>query len=149
MKKVLLYLMLVSFLSLVGCASQAFRPSDLEPSTAVVTEGKIKGNVKEEQIQSFKEKITLVFENLTDTVYYYGVDFTLEVELDDTWYQVPFDEDVAFIEIAMLLEGKAMNEEVIDLADYFDKLPAGNYRVIKHFQAEEQTITIAPTFEVK
>lgn len=149
MKKVLLRLLLLLFLTLSGCTSPLNRFSDLEPSTVVVTENKIKGSVKEEQIESVAEKITLTFENLTDTAYYYGVDFTLEKELKDKWYQIPFDEDVAFIQIAMLLEANATNEEIIDLSTYFEDLPTGNYRVIKHFQAENQSVTIAPTFEVK
>lgn len=149
MKKIRFLLMIVSFLALVGCAKNAFRPSDLEPSTAMITEGEINGSVKESSIQSLDKNITLVFENLTDTEYYYGLAFVLEVELEGSWYQVPFDEEVAFIEIAMFLEGNAATEEVIDLSTYFKNLPAGKYRIVKDFWTDNQTVTIAPTFEIK
>lgn len=149
MKKIPWLLMIVSFLALAGCTSQTFRPSDLEPSTAMITAGDIKGRVKEGSIESLEEKITLVFDNLTDAEYYYGVPFTLEVALEGSWYQVPFDDAIAFIEIAILLEGNGTTEEVIDLSTYFKTLPDGKYRIVKDFHTENKTVTIAPTFEIQ
>lgn len=140
--------LLLLLLILTGCRMQAFRPTDLERSTVNLTQGSIEGRIKEETIQTIHEPQTLIFENLTADEYYYGVPFTLEVWLEDSWYQVPFDEPVAFIEIAFLLEANATTEEVISLATYFDKLPAGTYRIVKVFQTENRSVTIAPTFDI-
>lgn len=148
MKKIPSLLILLSYFILVGCTKNPFRASDLEPSTAVITEGEIRGSIKEGSIQSLEDKITLVFDNLTATDFYYGVPFTLEVELEKAWYRVPFDKNVAFIEIAMILKRNSSDEEVVELATYFDKLPVGKYRIVKDFQTENKTVTIASTFEI-
>ncbi len=140
--------LLLLLLILTSCRMQAFRPTDLERSTVNLTQGSIEGRIKEETIQTIHEPLTLLFENLTADEYYYGVPFTLEVWLEDSWYQVPFDEPVSFIEIAFLLEANATTEEGISLATYFDELPPGTYRIMKVFQTENRTVTIAPTFEI-
>ena len=105
--------------------------------------------VKEETIKSSKENITLVLENKTEYEYFYGVDFELEVELDNKWYKIPFDKNTAFIEIGLLLKGNGESKEEIELYKYFSDLPDGKYRIVKTFYLDDEKTVAVGLFNIK
>lgn len=141
------YLLMVIWL-LGGCSNQIVDFSNLKPSTTVVSEDHIVGYIKEGDVTPTTEGIEIVIENESDETYYFGYDFSLEIEQNDKWYLVPFKEDVAFIEIGILLEPLQTYTEQIDLSS-FGKLPVGSYRVIKTFYHEMKSVSVAIPFDIK
>ena len=119
MKKIYIFSIVIMMFILYGCSIKTLYISDLEPLDIVVDYDNINLTVKEDTIKSSKENITLVLENKTEYEYFYGVDFELEVELDNKWYKVPLDKNPAFIEIGLLLKGNSESEEEIELSKYF------------------------------
>lgn len=149
MKKIYIFSIVIMMFILSGCSSKTLNISDLEPSNIVVDCDNINIKVKEDTIKSSKEKITLVLENKTEYEYSFGVDFELEVELDDNWYKIPFDKNPEFIEIARLLKGNSKSKEEIELSKYFSDLPDGKYRILKTFYLDGQKTVVAGLFNIK
>ncbi|MEG0748489.1 MAG: hypothetical protein RR408_00400 [Carnobacterium sp.] len=85
------------------------------------------------------DQITVLLKNKSVEDYYYGKAFSLEKEVDDQWFVVPFEEDIAFIEIAILLGSGEETTESIDLSLFKGKLAAGKYRVLKEVAGETLT----------
>ena len=132
-----------------GCSSRTLNVSDLEPSNIIINKDDITAKIKEDIIMSSKEDITLILENKTDYEYSYGVDFSLEVELDNKWYKVPFDKNSAFIEIGVVLKGNSESKEVLELSKYFSDLPDGKYRIVKTFYHDGKETFVEAPFEVR
>lgn len=132
-----------------GCSNNTLNTSNLEQSIIVVNQDNINAIVKEKIITSSKESITLILENNTDNDYIYGVDFKLEMELDNCWYEVPFKTDSSFIEIGLILKANSKKEEVIELYNYFNDLPEGKYRIVKTFYLDNEKIVVTSTFKIK
>lgn len=148
MKKVYIFSIVIMMFILYGCSNKVLDISDLEPSNIVVECDNINLTVKEETIKSSKEKITLVLENKTEYKYFYGVEFELEVELDNSWYKVPFDKNPEFTEIGLLLNGNSKSEEKIELYKYFSDLPEGKYRIVKTFYLDGVKTVVAGLFNI-
>ena len=87
MRKVYIFSIVIIMFIFYGCSSKTLDVSNLEPSDIVIDCDNINVTVQEETIKSSKENITLVLENKTEYEYFYGVDFELEVELDNQWYR--------------------------------------------------------------
>lgn len=149
MRKVYIFSIIMTMFILSSCSSKTLNISDLEPSTIVVNYDNINATTKEDIITSSKENITLVLENKTEYEYYYGLYFDLEVELDNNWYEVPFNKNPEFKEIGVCLNGNSTNEEKIELSKYFDTLPEGKYRIIKSLYLDGEKIVVAALFEIK
>ncbi len=149
MKKIYILSIVIIMFIFYGCTSKTLDISDLEPSNIVVDSKNINITVKEETIKSSKENITLVLENKTEYEYFYGVDFELEVELDNKWYKIPFDKNTAFIEIGLLLKGNGESKEEIELYKYFSDLPDGKYRIVKTFYLDDEKTVAVGLFNIK
>lgn len=119
----------------------------LEKSDIVVNSEKVNAKIKENTIKKGTQSITLILENKTDKEIAYGKEFSLEKEQDGQWYKVPFKEEVAFIEIAMLLKPYESSEEEINLS-YFKNLQPGKYRVVKTIYLDDDKINVGATFEI-
>jgi len=73
---------------------------------------------------------TVALTNHGTEEWFYGVDYTIQVQIDGIWYEVPPTEQVAFVAIAMLLGPGETNEETLDLS-FYRELPTGFYRIVK------------------
>lgn len=82
------------------------------------------------------EQLTVILENESDTEYYYGKEFRLEEQAGEEWVEVPFEEEMAFIAIAIQLPPQGQTEETIDLTFFEDDLTPGRYRVVKTIESE-------------
>ncbi|MDU1314077.1 MAG: immunoglobulin-like domain-containing protein [Clostridium septicum] len=149
MKKIYILSIVILMFILYSCSSKTLNISDLEPSNIVVDYDTINATVKEDPIKSSKENITLVLKNKTKYEYFYGVDFELEVELDDNWYKIPFHKNPEFIEISMVLNGNSESNEEIELSKYFSDLPDGKYRILKTFYLDDSKTVVAGLFNIK
>lgn len=74
-------------------------------------------------------QITVNISNPTSEELYYGEYWSLQVLLEDTWYQIPTKENWGFIDIAYILPANGEDEKTYDLSLYGD-LPEGTYRLI-------------------
>lgn len=89
MKKLYISIVIIGAFLFYGCSNTSFNISDLEPSAILVNEENINLTVKETCITSSEKNITLSLINETEHECIYGVDYNLEVELDNSWYSVP------------------------------------------------------------
>ena len=148
MKKMYIFSFLMIFI-FCGCSNNTLNISGLELSTIVIDSDHINATVEEGTIKSSKETITLVLENKTEYQYFYGVDFNLEVQIDNNWYKVPFDKNPEFIEIGLLLMGDSESQEKIELSKYFSDLPDGKYRIVKTFYLNDAKTVVGGLFNIK
>lgn len=151
MKKSYNYIFIIVIMMFIfyGCSRKTLDVSSLQPSDIVIDCDNINVTVQEETIKSSKENITLILENKTEYEYFYGVDFELEVELDNQWYKIPFDKNHEFIEIGLILKGNGKSNEEIELSKYFSDLPEGKYRVVKTFYLDGLKNVVVGLFNIK
>lgn len=88
------------------------------------------------QAQVEGDQITAQFINNTSEEWGYGYDFGLRVLVDDVWYYVPADQEMAFCEVLMLLQPGETSEETYSLSPY-GKLPSGTYQFVTQNLAAE------------
>lgn len=82
------------------------------------------------QIKEFDGTIlNVTLMNQTDAELCYGEYFTIQVQLDGVWYDIPAKEELCFNDIAYLLAGKEENEKTYDIS-FYGELPEGTYRLV-------------------
>lgn len=76
------------------------------------------------------DSVTVSFSNEGDEEWTYGEYFSLQVLLDDVWYEIPpMPGEHGFADIASILPPGRTQEETYDLTMY-GKLPSGTYRLV-------------------
>ena len=148
MKKIYIISIVIILFILYSCSSKTLDVSNLERSNIVVDCDNINVTVQEDTIKSSKENITLVLKNKTEYEYFYGVDFELEVELDNQWYKVPFDKNPEFTDLGLLLKGNSESNEKIELYKYFSDLTDGKYRIVKNFYLDGAKTVVVGLFNI-
>ena len=148
MKKIYIFSIVIILFILYSCSSKTLDVSNLERSNIVVDCDNINVTVQEDTIKSSKENITLVLKNKTEYEYFYGVDFELEVELDNQWYKVPFDKNPEFTDLGLLLKGNSESNEKIELYKYFSDLTDGKYRIVKNFYLDGSKTVVVGLFNI-
>lgn len=94
------------------------KSEELQSNGLLLTLKELKGN-----------QITVNLSNSSKEELYYGEYWSLQVLLDDTWYQIPVKENWGFNGIAYILPAGGEAEKTYDLKLYGD-LPEGTYRLI-------------------
>ena len=117
---IVIMLIILSF-TVISCGAKEYELT-LTKNTQIENADDIVMTIKD---KSDKE-LDLVIENKTDDEYVYGYVFELEVEKDENWYRVPFKDNVAFIEIGIILKPKSNNNENIKLDTCFGELKKGS-----------------------
>lgn len=130
MKKILLVIMLFI---ISGCTNQ-FNPDDLYLSKY---DDSYNNSIEifisnKDSLDLNSDLISLVYKNNSNYSFTFGVDYVLEVELNDKWYVI--NNDMAFIEIALILDPYQSVTDEISLKDY--KLYKGHYRIVKLFYSD-------------
>lgn len=101
------------------------------------------------------EDITLEFINDSKSFIQYGEEYTLEFREEGEWHILRPKSEPAFIEVAYVLEQETSCTWGTDLTAVYGALPAGNYRIIKHFTVHKsemdmgEPVTIAAAFLIK
>lgn len=85
--------------------------------------------------------ICLYIYNHTGSDITFGADWKLEVEKGDSWFTVPFKEEIAWPELAQSVADGVTGKLTVDLSYLDYKLTEGKYRVVKdindsHYAAE-------------
>ena len=93
----------------------------------------------EMQLQLDGTDAKVFFINSTDEEWGYGLDFGLQVLVDDVWYIVPAEEEIGFCMVLMLLPPGESAEQTYSLASY-GELPAGTYRFVTQQLSSEFTV---------
>ncbi|MGG6447391.1 immunoglobulin-like domain-containing protein [Pseudobacillus badius] len=92
---------------------------------------------KEKYTASDKEIIVNI-QNENDTYFTYGQQFSIEKNIDGTWYVLPFKEGMKlFQEKAYTLQAKGSATQTISLDRLKNKPSLGKYRIIKIFNNPE------------
>ena len=76
-------------------------------------------------------QFTYFIENMTENEFTFGKEYSLEVKLDDTWYQIPYKADAAWIAIGYILPPRASSTDTIDLSIFDYQFTDGEYRIVK------------------
>lgn len=117
--------------TLFGCKKK-LDPSQLEKGVVDTQIGtQVTASIAEGDTFISNPTITLVLQNNTKKELGYGEEFRLEVKLQDDWYLVDPKPEASVTAIGILLKPGDTNQHVIDLNEFYDKLPAGQYRILK------------------
>lgn len=84
--------------------------------------------VTAELIGQTEDAITVRFTNDSGTEWGYGYAYAVQAMVDGVWYDIPAEENMAFIEILLMVPQGRAAEESFSLEPY-GTLPAGTYRV--------------------
>jgi len=135
MKKICVLICAVAMLlSLCACGAKGFDKKDMQLSEydGVAVNELVQMFIKQKTVTDATEQLTLFIENLSDKDFSFDAAARLEVYLDGNWYLIPPKSDAMTMQLYHLVAGG--NEEVIfNLAGNYDKLPEGNYRIVKLF----------------
>ena len=110
--------------------------------------------LEKEQYTTEDTEAKLILSNDSETTFVYGTEYTLEKNVNDTWYAVPFKEGIGFNTMAYHLTPNQTVNQTISLDIFNENLSAGHYRIIHavNDNAENYSlgnkIMIADSFEV-
>lgn len=112
----------VNFLAKSECGwnTAVLTPSDVvQPEIGVTVE----------LIEQTETYLVLELTNLTESEWGYGHAFYLETQVDDLWYRIPAEQNMAFTEELMIvMPGKTAQERC--WIEPYGELPAGSYRLV-------------------
>lgn len=121
----------------MGCNSNDFKNYEPSPFSDIQFSNFIKLSVKETDITTNTEKITLVFENLSSKEFYFGEQPFLEIKYNDEWVVLPYKADIGWNDIAYSIDNNDITEYMFVFSHFYEKLPQGEYRIIKKIWNEE------------
>ncbi len=148
--KRLLLLVGLSALALLTACGISLNKGDLELTPYEVADfgGEVLMTVSEAAVTPKTSSMTLNIVNAADMDCTFGMEYALEVYLDDAWYKVPPKEEMFFIMIAQILEPGGMAQLEASLADAYGVLPEGQYRYVKSFSFEGGGTSAAAEFKI-
>ncbi len=131
---IFLYILLIP-LSIVGCGKSEEKPESPSFKKSKFADSELTKDVvlsiKEKQITTKTEELTLIYTNNSKTEYLYGgVDY-LEIENDGVWYSVPSKENVQWNNVAYSIPPSGVSESKFPIKTHYGDLDSGKYRVIK------------------
>lgn len=85
--------------------------------------------VTAELVEQTADGLTVSLKNHSGEDWGYGYAFHVDVLLDEQWYNIPAEEEMAFVEVLMMVPDGVETEETYSLKPY-GKLPAGTYRLV-------------------
>lgn len=91
-----------------------------------------------------KFKLNLEFENESDFVYSYGMEFQIEKLEEGKWIVVPFEKRKDIDDSAFLINPNAKKTDTVFLEDYYNELDNGTYRII--YVLDKQIYSIRKSF---
>ena len=91
-----------------------------------------------------KFKLNLEFENKSDFVYSYGMEFQIEKLEEGKWIVVPFEKRKDIDDFAFLINPNAKKTDTVYLEDYYNELDNGTYRIV--YALDKQIYSIRKTF---
>ena len=89
-------------------------------------------------------KLNLEFENKSDFVYSYGMEFQMEKLEEGKWIVVPFEKRKDIDDSAFLINPNAKKTDTVFLEDYYNELDNGTYRIV--YALDKQIYSIRKTF---
>lgn len=89
-------------------------------------------------------KLNLEFENKSDFVYSYGMEFQIEKLEEGKWIVVPFEKRKDIDDSAFLINPNAKKTDTVYLEDYYNELDNGTYRIV--YALDKQIYSIRKTF---
>lgn len=134
-----LFVLVMSMSILGACSEDASEPS---PYEEVNTMENVRIELEKDSYQPEADTFLLNTINESEDEISYGIAYTLEKELEDDWYIVEPEEEIAFIMIAHSLGPGEEAQEELNL-EYYEPLETGNYRVVREIEGEVLTAEFA------
>lgn len=78
----------------------------------------------------------------------FGEYYTIEKNIEATWYEVPFKNNTAFRDILHVLESQKSDKEKINLNLLKYSFTKGRYRIIREFYSDGNKIELAAEFNI-
>lgn len=125
-------------LFLAGCKQTTFESSPYKPTELNTLSG-VTMEIEKASYPTDVEVITVAITNKTVEELFYGIAFNVEYLDGNDWVVFPFKEEMAWIEIALLLESGATNTEEIDMTLLQNNFEPGTYRIIKDIAGKTLT----------
>ncbi|WP_134684261.1 immunoglobulin-like domain-containing protein [Brevibacillus migulae] len=154
--KILLITVLAA-LFLMGCSQEAVDTNQALPKQS--RHGELPSQLKNKEIHaemhmdlpsgsSTFDQALLTINNEGPGTLIFGVAFTLEKKENGVWYEVPFKENLAFVEIALHLAPGDSHQDTIrnDMFPY--SLAQGEYRIVKQLYLDGKEMILAAPFTI-
>ncbi len=109
-----------------------------KPATPTPKPGNITLTMKQDTYYTDSTEIKALLKNGTKSIYTFGEPSYLQVKSSGTWKTVPFKEDVAWIDIAYILNPGESKDIALSL-NLFSTLKQGVYRLVKDVYTEKGT----------
>lgn len=94
------------------------------------------------------EKIKLKITNDTGSEIQYGAYYVIDCYKDNNWVEMPFSDEIAFIDIMYLLPAHESNEYDINLFPNLTKYEKGMYRVRKTLFIDNERVEMTAGFSI-
>ncbi|MGP6147420.1 immunoglobulin-like domain-containing protein [Jeotgalibaca sp. A122] len=135
---------ILTTLLLAGCKQTAFEPSPYKPADLNHLSG-VTMQTAEPSYPTDIESIAVTITNKSEAELFYGVAFSVEYLDGNEWVIFPFEDEMAWIEIALILEPDATNTEELNMTLLKHDFEPGSYRIIKDIAGE----TLTAEFEIE
>ncbi|GAA0371518.1 hypothetical protein GCM10008932_23550 [Alkalibacterium iburiense] len=141
--------MCVALLFITACGTNEEEPEDVPEDRVDQSEDSDEDSLEPSVVNNFSmeteestypsetDQLSVFITNNTDEDAYYGVEFRVDRRVDGEWEEVPFEEEMSFIQIAIDLPAGEQTEETIDLTLFEDYLEPGDYRIVKQVNGQE------------
>lgn len=140
-KKILICTLLVLILTgMSGCASkdqlknwQIVSQSDENIQNEDIETAEVLMQTEYQSYNANVEKISFSIQNMTDASLEFGLEYKLQYYDGTNWYQVPFVENAAFNEIAVVLAPQETYSQELNFSMFDLDVIDGTYRIVKTF----------------
>jgi hypothetical protein len=102
--------------------------------------------IEENDFSSKIDKIPLESKNYGTSIVTFGTFYSIETFIGDSWYKIPFKDNITFTTQALVLNPGGVHKSIINLDIFSYKFPKGKYRIIKEFTVDESEVTLAAEF---
>jgi hypothetical protein len=136
-------------LALTACAPGLDIDSLTTSPYADMADTGIAMSIKEQEITTKTESLTIEYANASDIEYVFGKEPHLEIDSESAWYVVPVKESAAWEDIGFILSANGTSEEKFSLGFFYEGLIPGHYRIIKTLYADGNSVTAAVEFDIQ
>jgi hypothetical protein len=147
-----LKMIILLLMCLTACSDKIVNVKELKPSAhgELLSEMQIAEMKLEKQSYDKKpEELKLRIKNVGDSILTFGVGYRIEINKDNSWYEVPFKDNIGFTLQAVNLKPSERYEQTIGFEILDFEMVPGKYRVLKEVNAGEKQLTLSAAFEIK
>ncbi|MCD7898768.1 MAG: hypothetical protein LUH22_02515 [Bacteroides sp.] len=92
-------------------------------------------------------KLTVI--NTSDTIAQYGANYVIEELQNEEWVRMPFNDELAFIDLLYIQPSGETREYTISLYPDMGEYKKGKYRIRKNINLGDENVDVTAEFEIK